>query len=348
MRARDEVAALESQGRFLDAVEALAALDPADRDAAMESQLLLLRHRSFEQLDRTQGREPWPPDVADPFPGQHGIPEVPWTDLDPDVMSGAIVHHGCLLVRGMVTEEQADHLRRSVLRAFEARRAAATGAAPEQTSPWFEPFAAGARKRRTGWPTATTAETNAKHLRSVDAPLVFNDLLATLEQRRVKELLTTHFGERPAVSVNKCELRVVEPAWVGPDFHQDGAFLGGSIRSVNVWLSLTDCGEDAAGLAVVPRRLHHIVETGADGAMFNWTVPPATLSRELGDIETVRPVFRPGDALLFDHFLLHRTDNDASFGHDRCAIETWFFAPSAYPRPKEGEKRSRRHLPLVF
>jgi hypothetical protein len=54
-----------------------------------------------------------------------------------------------------------------------------------------------------------------------------------------------------------------------------------------------------------------------------------------------RPVFRPGDALLFDHLLLHRTFTDPSMTATRYATETWFFAPNAYPDPAE-------QVPLVF
>jgi len=45
----------------------------------------------------------------------------------------------------------------------------------------------------------------------------------------------------------------------------------------------------------------------------------------------VRPEFRPGDALLFDHMLLHRTAVDPDMSERRYAIEAWFTAPSAYP-----------------
>jgi len=44
-----------------------------------------------------------------------------------------------------------------------------------------------------------------------------------------------------------------------------------------------------------------------------------------------RPVFGPGDALLFDHLLLHRTAVSPGMTRDRYAIESWFFAPSAFP-----------------
>jgi ectoine hydroxylase-related dioxygenase (phytanoyl-CoA dioxygenase family) len=53
----------------------------------------------------------------------------------------------------------------------------------------------------------------------------------------------------------------------------------------------------------------------------------------------VRPLFEPGDALIFDQFLIHRTAASTDMTRDRYAIESWFFAPGAYPQ---------RHLPLVY
>ena len=61
-------------------------------------------------------------------------------------------------------------------------------------------------------------------------------------------------GERPALSANKCTLRRV-PVDTNTNWHQDGAFLGADVRTVNLWLALSDCGDDSPGLEIVPRRL---------------------------------------------------------------------------------------------
>jgi hypothetical protein len=50
----------------------------------------------------------------------------------------------------------------------------------------------------------------------------------------------------------------------------------------------------------------------------------------------IRPAFAAGDALLLDHFLMHRTWRDAAMTKPRYAIESWFFAPSAYPETQTG------------
>ena len=49
----------------------------------------------------------------------------------------------------------------------------------------------------------------------------------------------------------------------------------GDVRALNVWLSLSHCGDEAPGMDIVPRRLDHIVPTGTEGANFNWSVSRA-------------------------------------------------------------------------
>ena len=48
--------------------------------------------------------------------------------------------------------------------------------------------------------------------------------------------------------------------------------MGVGIRSLNIWLALTHCGDDAPGLDVVARRLTELVPTG-EGA-FAWAASP--------------------------------------------------------------------------
>jgi hypothetical protein len=111
------------------------------------------------------------------------------------------------------------------------------------------------------------------------------------------------------------------------------------VRSVNFWLSLAHCGRDAPGLDIVPRRLDRVVETGTHGAHFDWAVGPDLATEVAGDASVVRPLFGPGDALLFDHLMLHRTASTPEMSMERHAMETWFFAPSTYP---DGQ------IPLVY
>jgi ectoine hydroxylase-related dioxygenase (phytanoyl-CoA dioxygenase family) len=158
------------------------------------------------------------------------------------------------------------------------------------------------------------------------------DVLDLLERKGLRDILSDYLGERPGLSVKKCTLRRV-PVDTGTDWHQDGAFLGPDIRTVNVWLALTDCGVEAPGLDLVPKRLD-LLETGTEGAQFDWSVGPGVVERVSTDCGVVRPFFSAGDALLFDERHLHRTGVSPGMTTERYAIETWFFAPSRYPHPQ--------------
>ena len=94
------------------------------------------------------------------------------------------------------------------------------------------------------------------------------------------------------ISVQKCTLRRVDPD-AGRGWHQDGAFMG-DVRALNVWLSLSRCGDEAPGMDIVPRRLDHIVPTGTEGAIFEWSVSPQVAEEAAGDVGRPAPDLRAG------------------------------------------------------
>jgi hypothetical protein len=53
--------------------------------------------------------------------------------------------------------------------------------------------------------------------------------------------------------------------------------------------------------------------------------------RAAGEVGIARPVFEPGDALLFDELFLHATGASRDMPDLRYAVECWFFGPSAFP-----------------
>jgi hypothetical protein len=67
--------------------------------------------------------------------------------------------------------------------------------------------------------------------------------------------------------------------------------------------------------------------------MFDWSVSPQVVADECAALGTapIAPEFRAGDALLFDHLLLHRTAARPGMVRERYAMETWMFAPTSYP-----------------
>jgi hypothetical protein len=113
-------------------------------------------------------------------------------------------------------------------------------------------------------------------------------------------------------------------------WHQDGAFLG-NVRALNVWAALSRCGDVAPGMDFVPRRLDEIVPAGTEGAIFEWSVAPGVVEQVAGEGGIVRPVFDPGDVILFDEMNLHSTAADPEMPNPRYAIESWFFGLSGFP-----------------
>jgi len=166
---------------------------------------------------------------------------------------------------------------------------------------------------------------------AADSPRGLFNLINCLQDAGITDMVTEYLGERPALSVRKTSLRQVSHNRPMPGWHQDGAFLGQGIRTVNVWIALTDCGVDAPSMDMVPRRMTDIVPTGTEGAVFNWSLSQLAVRDAAGDTPPVRLQFREGDAIIFDEMNLHRTSSSAEFLRDRFAIEAWFFAPSWYP-----------------
>ena len=162
------------------------------------------------------------------------------------------------------------------------------------------------------------------------------DVLEKLERAGLQRLISDYLGERPAISVNKCTLRKVDPDTGG--WHQDGAFLGDGVRAINVWVALTRCGDVRRAWTSCPRRIDHIVPTGTEGDLR--LVGGTEVAEEAaGEAGVLRPIFEAGDVLLFDDMFLHTTAADPSMTKTRYAIESWFFGPSGFPR---------EYVPLAF
>jgi hypothetical protein len=325
---------LEVAGDPLGAIRVLTAANREQRDSVIEQMLVELRHRAYLAIEHAAPVSPPPAITADtvsPGPLQPLAP----ADLTPETLREGMQRHGCVFIRGLIPPARVAELVDGIDRALAACDAGLDGASATETAPWFVPFKPDPRYRvvgRRNWVRANGAVWTA------DSPRMLFELLDTLDEAGISALITDFLGEEPALSANKCVLRRV-PVTSSGDWHQDGAFLGADVRSLNVWISLSHSGRDTPGLDIVPRRLDEIAETGTEGAYFDWSVSPALVEQIAESAPVVRPEFAPGDVLLFDHMLLHRTAIDPSMTHERYAIETWFLAPSCYPNGQ---------VPLVY
>jgi len=263
---------------------------------------------------------------------KRGLPEIDAKEFTVDQLRAAVAEHGALIVRNMFSRASMDTLITAADRVIDAC------ADPNATSPvstYFNP----PNNLRTIMPRKDKelGNTRSFHRESgsamcVEAPSVAEALLLLYEAHGLKELVGAYLGEHPCLSVKKWVLRrsklpVAEAGW-----HQDGAFMGTNINSINMWMPLNQCGGEtgAPGMDVVPLRLNKLAS--AEGAQFDWSVSDSQVSSRFAQNQPLMPLFNAGDAFFFDHFYLHRTQYRTDFTKLRYAVETWFFGASSFPK----------------
>jgi hypothetical protein len=316
------------------ALEEIATVTAAYRqraDLGLARRLVELRNVAFAEVPKTPGRSTWPAAFADPFPGETGLVTIPCGRLSGDLLGGAITHHGCLRVDGLIDPATAERLRDRIERAFVARDAVRAGGPVDAAAPWFVPYEPGLDR--------TEIFASDRYLRVVDSPETAIELVDVFNDAGIVRAVSDFFREPPVMIANKWVLRKSVGGVAYGDFHQDGAFLGEGIRTVDCWIALSRCGPGTGlpALEVMPLRVEGILETDAR-AMYTWTVAAPKVRELLPDVPIARPIFKPGDALFFDELLPHRTSVGRELG-TRYAIESWFVAPSSYPDI---------HLPIVL
>lgn len=309
-------------------IEALSAANRAERSADIERELRRYRHLAGISLVDGPSGDPADPEPAPQVPElgpQSRVPEVTSGELTAEILRASVLAHGCLLVRGLVERERATELAAEIERAFEVRTALRSG--PVDHDGYYEEL-------QPEVPSPNLLEERrwveeGGGMFAIDSPRLMFGMLDSFEGAGLRTVIEGYLGERAAISSQKCTLRKTTPDVTGA-WHQDGAFLG-DVRALNVWLSLSRCGDVAPSMDIVPRRLDEYVPTGTEGTWLDFQVSQAVAEEAAAGVGIVRPIFEPGDALLFDEVFLHQTGSDPSMPNSRYAIESWFFGPSAYP-----------------
>lgn len=303
------------------------------KDAATVAERLAYFH------NKTPVRDPLPIDYeanAQPWPGESVLPEVQASDLGIETLRSAMAHKGCLIVRGFINTESITPLKAAIDRVIDEDIAAARAQGEELTPSAFrnppcnlsvylpEPDLTWARGFHRDNGSVMTVESASTAEALIDWFLSLN----------FRDLLEEYLGEPACLSALKWVLRrttfpIAENGW-----HQDGAFMGKQINSLNMWMPLDHCGgaSGAPGMDIIPVRFHDIVDPGANDAVFNWLTGSGSIDRFQDKEAPVSPVFHPGDIFLFDHLLLHRTQFGDEFTRPRYAIETWFFGERNFPK----------------
>ncbi|MCB1614899.1 MAG: phytanoyl-CoA dioxygenase family protein [Pseudomonadales bacterium] len=273
----------------------------------------------------------WPPaNIPDLFADKKTvIPEVTASELTPELALSAIVHHSCIMVRGMFDRETALSMvddAWSVLTPMLDGSYDSKGSYPDEIWPKFGPCR-GMRKNAM----------NEKSLLIGDSPELTFRVLEAFGKSGLTRLVSSLFGEQPALLWSKWGFRHVPPETVKmirdtglSPWHQDGTFMGTEIRVINAWISLCDCGRDAPGMHILPKKVGP-VKTGTGNAARHDVVGEDMVAALSADNPVYAPEFHIGDVLLFDKYLLHRTQPyNEQMVNTRYAIESWFAAPSNY------------------
>jgi hypothetical protein len=323
----DQLAAGRSTEELLAEIEDLSRSNRERRSPEVEVRLVALRHVAGVRLLGSGGAGARQPEPAfDRLPdGNGGLPGITPEQLAPDVIRAGILRDGCVLVRGVLSGDDAEHLKEQIAAAFDARDALQAGRSADPG--YYHEFVPD--PRFAGEEGGRDWVAGGGGLWVADSPHLMFEMLDCFERAGLTDVIAEYLGERPTISVQKCTLRKVDPD-AGHGWHQDGAFMG-DVRALNVWLALSRCGDESPGMDIVPKRLDHIVPTGTEGAYFDWSVAPQVAEEAAGEAGILRPIFEPGDVLLFDELFLHSTAADPSMKKSRLAIESWFFGASASP-----------------
>ena len=303
-------------------------LAQANRDArSREAERRLVRLRHLAGMRMVDSAAPGPEFVSPAsgrLPQGDPVPEMSAAELEPGLIRAGILRDGCLLVRGLVPRKRAQAMAKQIDKAFKQRERHDAGRVAEEG--YYEEFEP---EPDAGEPVVRGWIKQGGGLLAADAPMLHFEMMEMFAAARLRELVGGYLGEPALISVHKTTLREADPSVPGA-WHQDGFFMG-PVRSLNMWLSLSRCGDEAPSLDLLPKRLDYYLATNTDGSPLDYTISQRKVDEARGSVPIIRPIFEPGDALFFDELFLHQTGSEESMRKPRYAIENWFFGGSAFP-----------------
>lgn len=306
------------------------------RDPAADSATLEQRIEAFRNLEpRDKPSLIIDPEHAAPESSTDvAIPEIDAKEFRAEHLKSAIEQHGALIVRNFFSADVADSLVPAIDLVMDAC-SATRNERKNHSAHYFNPpsnLVSILPEKEMELGSLRMFGAASGSAMCVESPSIAETLLNLYEAYGLKDIIADYLGEPACLSVKKWVLRRSVLAVDKAGWHQDGAFMGTDINTINLWIPLTTCGGEtgAPGMDLVPARLNKILS--AQGATFDWTVSDEHVKSSFGGKEPVAPIFNAGDAFFFDHFYLHRTQYRPQFTAVRYAIETWFFGASTFPK----------------
>jgi len=320
---------LIAQGRRLEAIDLLTAENRRHRDAAIERKLVALRHEAYAELRDQPGRPTWPPTYDDPFPGRSGLIEVDASELDTALIGGALQHHGCVLVRGLLDRQAVDQLSDDMDQAlarrdeWHARLKVNEAEPPPEPSPWFTFFEPDPEFKVLK--LHVSRRITPGRVAAADSPRTLFDVIDALDRSGLLAHATEYLGTRPVLPANKVAMGRVAPG-TRLGWHQETNVFAEPVRAFNAWIAVQPCGSgDAPGLSFYPEKLNAVIPGELrDGRSYVST--PESVANYAWQSAPVCPSFGAGDALLFDEWLMHRTEFNPNAERARYSFEFWMFA----------------------
>jgi hypothetical protein len=285
---------------------------------------------------RRAPRSRLPADTVDPFPTTvDRPPEIGAGELDVELLRGALLHHGCVLVHDFFSTDHIQRLRDDIDQLVAGYQRWVDSGQEVSTPPWYEPFESaeipvGPAKRIMGGNLGTWY--------GPDSPRGLLHVLDAFADAGLPELVADYLDEPACFALEKTALRRV-PNTVPPAWHQDGFAFGTDTGLLNVWVTLSDCGVDAPSLGLIPTRVREIFRAKPD-APIPWDLDHDEVLSRVGGVPFVELVLRPGDALIFDEMLLHGTVVDTGMPKPRYCTDAWFFPVSEF--------RQEGYLPFAY
>lgn len=313
-------------------------LDLQHRDLARDANDVAARLAYFQK------KEPVPGSVAitreagaEPWPGNTELPEINACDLTVEKLRSAMARKGCLIVRDFFDAKRVDEFKSAIDQIIDADLKSGHKKGVNQGE--FNVFSNPPVNLSTVLPEPRLSRSRGFHRSSgsvmaIESSSFAESLIEWYDSLNLRDFLESYLGEPPCLSALKWVLRRSKLPISADGWHQDGAFMGSYINSLNLWVPLDTCGgkTGAPGLDIIPKRFKEIVNPGEADAALNWSTGNDTISGLEEDCAPVSPEFNPGDVIFFDHFLLHRTQYGEDFGRTRYAIETWFFGSRNFPK----------------
>lgn len=166
-----------------------------------------------------------------------------------------------------------------------------------------------------------------------DKVLDIDEVLRAVAACPLRAALEQALGPAPLCNIDQSWLRHGRPAH---HWHQDGAlqfdFLARAghptppdalLTLRTCWIALTACGEHAPGMEWVDEPTPRL--------LWPHELTPDAVDARHAAGQRRRPVMQPGDAMLFDGTLLHRTHLTPQMTGSRTSLELRFFRADAWP-----------------